>query len=269
MPDERLDAIVPCVKKNPFAKLASLEAPSGKSNGKCHWAEFAEIRLSAPLIHVRLVLILLVLAQHDETAWNNMKPSEKKNETDALWIRQSELRVGTIWHPLKDLKTRKCETGDSKMPVNLCFCADQGNIFSISSAEPDDTPNAVELNAAGHRDTVDVKWYQIISNLHTKSIQKVAVNWASYFAHSNARWPLCVSLSIRSILEFSFAHLISVDYQIIAVFHRFSEMQFLCSSSGSILAKAHGRTLQWADPGQRQQCWAPNVGEVGFIRCVT
>lgn len=36
MPDERLDAIVPCVKKNPFAKLASLEAPSRKSNGKCH-----------------------------------------------------------------------------------------------------------------------------------------------------------------------------------------------------------------------------------------
>lgn len=32
----RLDAIVPCVKKNPFAKLASLEAPSGKSNGKCN-----------------------------------------------------------------------------------------------------------------------------------------------------------------------------------------------------------------------------------------
>lgn len=31
----RLDAIVPCVIKNPFAKLALLPTPSGRSNGKC------------------------------------------------------------------------------------------------------------------------------------------------------------------------------------------------------------------------------------------
>ncbi|CAK9055718.1 unnamed protein product [Durusdinium trenchii] len=32
----RLDAIVPCVIKNPFAKLALLPTPSGRSNGKCN-----------------------------------------------------------------------------------------------------------------------------------------------------------------------------------------------------------------------------------------
>ena len=61
-----------------------------------------------------------MMRQHERT-WSPLKKKWNRCPLDQT--------VGTIWHPLKELKTKKRETGVSKMPVNLCFCADQGNIF--------------------------------------------------------------------------------------------------------------------------------------------